>query len=63
MNEQNTADQARGGDPAEPSVYDIDAIQTKWLKVWGDLEPFKVRDDDSAERRYLLDMYLSLIHI
>ncbi len=44
-------------DPSEPAAYDVDAVQTKWLKIWAELDPFKVRDDDSAERRYLLDMY------
>ena len=59
MNEQNPTEQTIGGDPAEDatSSYDIDAIQDKWQKIWTDLDPFKVRDDDSAERRYLLDMY------
>ncbi len=59
MNEQNPTVQTIGGDPAEDatSSYDIDAIQDKWQKIWTDLDPFKVRDDDSAERRYLLDMY------
>ncbi|MGH3508452.1 MAG: leucine--tRNA ligase [Nocardioidaceae bacterium] len=37
--------------------YDVDAVQAKWLKIWADLDPFKPRDDDSLERRYLLDMY------
>ncbi len=44
-------------DPSEPAAYDVDAVQTKWQKIWADLDPFKVRDDGSAERRYLLDMY------
>ncbi len=44
-------------DPTEPAAYDIEAIQTKWQKIWTEMDPFKVRDDDSAERRYLLDMY------
>ena len=52
MNEQNPTEQTIGGDPAEDatSSYDIDAIQDKWQKIWTDLDPFKVRDDDSAER-------------
>jgi leucyl-tRNA synthetase len=39
------------------SSYDVKAVQEKWLKVWDELDPFRRRDDDSAERRYLLDMY------
>ncbi|MBA3989698.1 MAG: leucine--tRNA ligase [Propionibacteriales bacterium] len=42
-----------GGRPA----YDVEAIQTKWQQVWADLDPFKAKDDDSAERRYLVDMF------
>ena len=38
-------------------VYDVDAAQERWLKVWDDLDPFKALDDDSRERRYLLDMF------
>ncbi len=41
----------------DEAQYDIEAIQTKWQKVWADLDAFRARDDDSAERRYLLDMY------
>ncbi len=37
--------------------YDVEAIQTKWQQVWADLDPFKAKDDDSAERRYLVDMF------
>ena len=41
----------------ERSAYDTEKIQAKWQKVWSDLEPFRARDDDSAERRYLVDMF------
>ncbi|MEJ7773866.1 MAG: leucine--tRNA ligase [Nocardioidaceae bacterium] len=40
-----------------PSAYDVEAIQTKWQKVWADLDPFRAKDDGSAERRYLVDMF------
>ena len=49
MSEQHPED----GRPA----YDVEAIQTKWQQVWADLDPFKAKDDDSAERRYLVDMF------
>jgi len=49
MSEQHPQD----GRPA----YDVEAIQTKWQQVWADLDPFKAKDDDSAERRYLVDMF------
>ena len=38
-------------------TYDVEATQDKWLKVWAELDPFKAKDDDSAERRYLVDMF------
>jgi len=50
MSEQHDADRGR-------PTYDVEAIQTKWQKVWAELDPFKARDDDSAERRYLVDMF------
>ncbi|MGH3385705.1 MAG: leucine--tRNA ligase [Nocardioidaceae bacterium] len=37
--------------------YDFEAIQAKWRPVWDKLDPFKARDDGSAERRYALTMY------
>ncbi len=42
---------------AQTATYDIAGVQEKWLKIWDGLDPFKARDDDSAERRYLLDMF------
>jgi leucyl-tRNA synthetase len=41
----------------ERSTYDIKAAQDKWMAVWQELDPFRHRDDGSAERRYLLDMF------
>jgi leucyl-tRNA synthetase len=38
-------------------VYDVEAAQERWLKVWEDLDPFKALDDGSRERRYMLDMF------
>jgi leucyl-tRNA synthetase len=46
-----------GGRDDAGSTYDVRAVQEKWLKIWDDLDHFKVRDDDSGERRYLLDMF------
>jgi leucyl-tRNA synthetase len=45
------------GDRAETAVYDVEATQEKWLKIWRDLDPFRAVDDGSRERRYLLDMF------
>jgi leucyl-tRNA synthetase len=38
-------------------VYDVEAAQERWQKVWDDLDPFRALDDNSRERRYLLDMF------
>ena len=42
---------------AEHGGYDFHAIQDRWRPVWEKLDPFKARDDGSAERRYALTMY------
>jgi leucyl-tRNA synthetase len=41
----------------ERSTYDVQAAQDKWMSVWQELDPFRHRDDGSAERRYMLDMF------
>jgi leucyl-tRNA synthetase len=43
--------------PDARESYDVEAAQERWLKVWDELDPFKALDDDSRERRYLLDMF------
>jgi leucyl-tRNA synthetase len=62
--EQNLEEAASGRGPGVPhstetdaSSYDVEAVQAKWLKIWTELDPFKVRNDDGMERRYLLDMF------
>jgi leucyl-tRNA synthetase len=42
---------------AERGGYDFNAIQAKWRPVWEKLDPFRAKDDGSAERRYALTMY------
>src|SRR3712207_3442367 len=41
----------------EPATYDVVHVQDKWRKVWEQLDPFRARDDGSAERRYALTMF------
>ncbi|WP_283205476.1 MULTISPECIES: leucine--tRNA ligase [Glutamicibacter] len=41
----------------ETKTYDFRAMEANWAKVWEDLEVFKPKDDGSAERRYVLDMF------
>ncbi|MET9275922.1 leucine--tRNA ligase [Kribbella sp. NPDC003557] len=37
--------------------YDFNAMQAKWRPVWEKLDPFRAKDDGSAERRYALTMF------
>jgi len=37
--------------------YDPNAVVDKWLPVWDRLRLFEPRDDDSRERRYIVDMF------
>ncbi|WP_198154332.1 leucine--tRNA ligase [Neomicrococcus aestuarii] len=41
----------------ETGTYDFKAAESKWVKVWDDLAVYKPLDDDSKERRYVLDMF------
>jgi leucyl-tRNA synthetase len=42
----------------EPAVYDVDAIQRRWLPVWDELAPFRAdRPGDTRPKKYVLDMY------
>ncbi len=38
-------------------TYDASAAQERWQKFWEEDRTFVARDDDSAERRYVLDMF------
>ncbi|MEN8675151.1 leucine--tRNA ligase [Nocardioides sp.] len=47
--------------PAEigetPTSYDVSAVETKWLPVWEELDPFRADDDSPKERKYALTMF------
>ncbi|TCO45068.1 leucyl-tRNA synthetase [Kribbella antiqua] len=43
--------------PIDRGGYDFNTMQAKWRPVWEKLDPFKTRDDGSAERRYALTMF------
>jgi leucyl-tRNA synthetase len=43
--------------PVDRGGYDFNAMQAKWRPVWEKLDPFKAKDDGSAERRYALTMF------
>jgi leucyl-tRNA synthetase len=45
------------GDAIDRGGYDFNAMQAKWRPVWEKLDPFKAKDDGSAERRYALTMF------
>ncbi len=39
------------------STYDIEAMQTRWRKVWDELDLFVADDDSPKEKRYALTMF------
>ncbi|MDZ5662459.1 leucine--tRNA ligase [Nocardioides sp. S-58] len=41
----------------ERASYDIEATETKWQRVWGELEPFRADDHSPREKRYALTMF------
>ena len=43
--------------PTEPVGFDPNGVVDKWLPVWDRLRVFEPRDDDSRERRYIVDMF------
>ncbi|MEV0794323.1 leucine--tRNA ligase [Kribbella sp. NPDC050459] len=43
--------------PIDRGGYDFNAMQAKWRPVWEKLDPFRAKDDGSAERRYALTMF------
>jgi len=44
--------------PAEEHVYDVNAIQDKWLPIWDELRPFASgRPGDTRPKKYVLDMF------
>ena len=45
-------------DPSGREVYDVHAVQEKWLPVWDEIAPFRSgRPDDTRPRKYVLDMF------
>jgi len=41
----------------ERATYDVEATQTKWQKVWDELDPFTADDSSGREKRYALTMF------
>ncbi len=39
------------------ATYDVETVQKRWRQVWDELDSFRAKDDGSAERRYLVDMF------
>ena len=42
---------------SERSGYDATAAQEKWANYWDEHKTFAVLEDDTLEKRYLLDMF------
>jgi leucyl-tRNA synthetase len=38
-------------------TYDPRILQERWRPIWAELDPFRVSDDDSREKRYIVDMF------
>ncbi|PKH42778.1 leucyl-tRNA synthetase [Nocardioides alpinus] len=55
MSSPDTSD--TGAHEAERATYDIAAAETKWQRVWEDLDPFRADDDSPREKRYALTMF------
>lgn len=44
--------------PAEAGAYDFAEIQSKWLPVWDEMQPFRAgQPGDTRPRKYVLDMF------
>jgi len=46
-----------GAHEPERATYDIAGTETKWQRVWDELQPFKADDDSPREKRYALTMF------
>lgn len=62
MSSQDTGDTAAPQETAphetaERATYDIAATETKWQRVWEELDPFRADDDSPREKRYALTMF------
>ncbi|KRE95121.1 leucine--tRNA ligase [Nocardioides sp. Soil774] len=49
--------QDTGTHETERATYDIAAAETKWQRVWEQLDPFRADDDSPREKRYALTMF------
>ena len=59
MTEQmaRTEERPVGEDPGARTRYDAVAAQQRWQEYWAEHDMFAARDDGTAERRYMLDMF------
>ena len=59
MTEQSapTIDESRPDPIENEHRYDPAAAQQRWQAYWAENQTFVPADDDSAERRYVLDMF------
>lgn len=53
MNPEQTTTESSHGE----TTYDIAATETKWQRVWEELDPFRADDDSPREKRYALTMF------
>ena len=55
MSSNQTGDAA--AQDGERATYDIAATETKWQRVWGELDQFRADDASPREKRYALTMF------
>ncbi len=44
-------------DSSTANKYDFKSIENKWQKIWDDTQPYKVTEDSSKEKYYVLEMF------
>ena len=49
--------QDTGARDDERATYDVAAAETKWQRVWAELDPFRADDDSPREKKYALTMF------
>ncbi len=57
MSSPDTGDTGAHHGTDERATYDIAATETKWQRVWEELDPFRADDDSPREKRYALTMF------
>ena len=57
MSSPDTGDTGAHQGTDERATYDIAATETKWQRVWNELDQFRADDASPREKRYALTMF------